>query len=68
MKTLQFALHTTVVQTAYIDIPDGISLEEAKRYANEHQYYIILDSKERVLSAEYVFDDADFVDEKETSI
>lgn len=68
MKTLQFALHTTVVQTAYIDVPDGISLEEAKRYAEEHQDYIILDSKEHVVSADYAFDDAKFVDENETSI
>lgn len=61
MKTLQFTLHTTVVQTASIDVPDGTSIDEAKIWADEHQDNIILNSEEHVLSADYVFDDAEFV-------
>lgn len=62
MKTLEFSQRVVSVQTAYIDVPDDITLEEACEYVENHQEDIILDSKEYVEYSEYLFDNAEFVE------
>lgn len=62
MKTLEFRQRVASVQTAYIDVPDDITLEEACEYVENHQEDIILDSKEYVEYSEYLFDNAEFVE------
>lgn len=63
MKTLEFRQRVVSVQAAYIDVPDDITLEEACEYVENHQEDIILDSKEYVEYSEYLFGNAEFVEE-----
>lgn len=63
MKTLEFGQRVVSVQAAYIDVPDDITLEEACEYVENHQEDIILDSKEYVEYIEYLFGNAEFVEE-----
>lgn len=63
MKTLEFSQRVVSVQTASIDVPDDITLEEACEYVENHQDDIILDSKEYVEYIEYLFNNAEFVEE-----
>lgn len=62
MKTLEFSQRVVSVQTASIDVPDDITLEEACEYVENHQDDIILDSKEWVEHSEYLFGNAKFVE------
>lgn len=63
MKTLEFSQRVVSVQTASIDVPDDITLEEACEYVENHQEDIILDSKEYVEYSEYLFNNAEFIEE-----
>ena len=62
MKTLEFDQRVVSIQTAYIDVPDDIALEEACEYVENHQDDIILSSKEWVEYSEYLFGNAKFVE------